>query len=275
MLNLNEFNMPPEQHQTRQNFHTLSARLLKKSIEERNLYDLFSASAEIPDAICMASNPKWSNRPFGAVNTVQNSACVCFVAKVILDTPVYQKRFGKVSMEDIFSEAETKGYRLWKLANRSTTLSMATPSVREIKKAFPQDEEIQRCTTLEQIYTIAGNPVGIGGSMYFIDNIISQASNNKMSVGFDTRLRSVKEIVQNLEDGFYVPVRVENSIYHNDPTRKEGHYVTIVGLNGSTATVLDSSYDEHGGVREIPIMRLFAAMTAKEGLVCAWNTRIK
>lgn len=274
MLNLNSFNMPPEQHQTRQNFHILSATMLKKSIEERNLYDLFSASAEIPDSICLAANPKWANRPFGAVNIVQNSACVCFVAKTILDTPVYQKKFGRISMEDIFVEAESKGYRLWKLSGRNKTLSMATPSVREIQKAFQDDKEIQECTTLEQIYSIAGRPVGIGGSMFFIDNIISSASKYKMSVGFDTRLRSVEEIVQNLKDGFYVPVRVENSVYHNDPTRKEGHYVTIVGLNGNTATVLDSSYDKYGGVRVIPIMRLFAAMTAKEGLVCAWNTRI-
>ena len=277
MLNLPMFNVSPEQHKLRQSNHIDSGRALKMSITKTNLMDMYNVlvNVPLPDSVCMASNPKWADRTFGAVNTVQKSACLCFVAKEILDHPTYRDYYGTVSMEEIFTEAENKGYRMWKLAHRTTTLNDSYPSLEYFKEVFKKDEDIQNCHTVEEVYQTAGMPVGIGGSMFFIDNLIANISNSQIQVGFHTRLHSIEEIIDNLKAGYPVPVRVNNAIYLNDPSKKEGHYVMLFGFEYGNAIIVDTSHDKSSGVLKIPVWRLFKAMTADDNLICAWNIRIR
>lgn len=277
MLNLPKFNVSPEQHKLRQNNHARSGKNLAKSIASTSLMDMCNINVHVPlpDAICMASNPKWANRIFGAVNTVEKSACICFVARLILEHPEFKNYFGDVTMEEVLHEAESKGYRMWKLANRTTTLNAAYPSLEYFKEVFKKDEDIQNCRTVEEVYQTAGMPVGIGGSMFFIDNLIANISNSQLQVGFHTRLHSVEEIISNLQAGYPVPIRVNNAIYLNNLLKKEGHYVMLFGFEYGNAIIVDSSHDKDSGVLKIPVWRLFQAMTADDNLICAWNIRIR
>lgn len=265
MLNLKNCNISPEEHAKRRDYHLTSGKSLKASINKFNIVLLDSAylAAKIPDQVPMASDPRWRNRQFGAVNTVEKSACIAFVSKVILDF------YGvAVSMEDLLTEIEQKGYRQWKLTKRSKTLSMPNIDFDSLKNAFPNDEEIQNCKSLREIFEIAGDPSGIGGSMFFIDNLIKELCND---TNVETRIQTVEKILANLSVGIPVPMRVQNSIYHNDSSRAEGHYVTLFGIINGTAIVVDSSYDKNSGIRCLPVKQLFAAMLGNENLICAWD----
>lgn len=285
MLNVPYFNVSSEEHRARTQMHLTSGQYLKQSLESLRLLDLagLNVQVQIPDAISMASNPKWANRQFGAVNTISNSGCICFVAKIILEHPVFQKFYGTVSMDEIFSEVETKGYRMWKLEKIPKALNIANPTVETLKEIFHDNNDICACNTLEEIYSIAGHPVGIGGSAFFLDYLIAQpfevadtsdSFQMPVLIGSNTRVLSIEQIVENLEAGFPVPIRVENSIYMNDPSKKQGHYITLFGFENGEAIVVDSSYDSCAGVRRIPVTQLFRAILANDNLIGAWNCNL-
>lgn len=208
-----------------------------------------------------AGDPRWSNRTFGAVNTVQNSACLAFISAIIL-----KYRGVDVNMEEIFVALEEGGYRKWKLANNSRTLSTPKLDVNSIKAEFPSSDPIQDCATLEDIYALYGHPVGIGGAAIAIDNIIKAISKNDNA---NTRISHINQIVKNLEKGLLVPMRVNNTIYHNDPERKGGHYVVLLALIHGIAIVLDSS--EETGLRLLPVKQLIDAIIEDEKLISVWD----
>lgn len=265
MINLKNCNVSPEEHAKRRNYHLTSGKSLKASISKFDVSILDSGYflAKIPDNVPLASDPRWCNRQFGAVNTVEKSACIAFVSKVILDFYSIS-----VSMEDLFVEIEQKGYRQWKLTKRTKTLSMPKIDFASLKNAFPDDEEIQNCQSLREIFEVAGSPSGIGGSMFFIDNLINELCNNS---NIETRIQTIDKLLSNLSSGIPVPMRVQNSIYHRDPSRAEGHYVTLFGIVNGTAIVVDSSYTESSGLRCLPVKQLFDAMLGNENLICAWD----
>lgn len=265
-LNLNEFNLPEEQHRERQRLHMEAAKTLKKSIENFDFSKLDSIESlvELPDEIPMASNPKWANRQFGAVSTVEKSACVAFVSKVILDYFHIH-----ISMLDLLSLIEDKGYRMWKLYKTKKTLNCPKAEYTILKKILADDARIQDCNTLEDIFDVFGEPVGIGGSSFLIDSILESISSKPIKVYDDTRIKTIDELISNLSMGIPVPIRVQNSIYHNDSSRAEGHYVTLFGMANGTAVVVDSSWES--GIRFMPVKQLFTAMIKNENLICAWN----
>ena len=269
MLNLPEFNLPLTEHRQRQASHEEAAKHLKESFATFNYTNLDTFNFVVPMKhfyVPMASDPQWANRPFGAVNTVQNSACVAFVAKMILDFYEFD-----ISMEDLLSEIENKGYRMWKLAKKAKTLNLPYPEVKAIKNQFYADDPIQLCNTLESIYELYGEPVGIGGSMFVIDNIINIIATKPVRIYNDTRIHSVHQLLWNLINGIPVPIRVQNSIYHDDPSRTEEHYVMLIGISCENAILLDSSYSLAGGINILPVTQLFKAMLWDDKLVCAWN----
>ena len=276
MFSVPHYNVSSEQDQIRHFNHLQSAHDLIASINSTRFLGLVGviASAEFPDSVCLASNPKWANRPFGFVGTVERSACLAFVSKLILDLPKFRKYFGYVTMEHVFTEMETKGYRLWSLQNIRKTFNIADRSLDSIKELFPGDPIISKCTSSEQVYEITGIPVGIGGSVFFLDNIIAMASSKKLAIGKDTRLHNFDEIVTNLNAGVPVPVRVQNSIYRGDDQSVGGHYIILYGMNRGMCYVFDSSEERNSGIRTIAAWRLFEAMIEDEGLACAWNCNI-
>ena len=54
-----------------------------------------------------------------------------------------------------------------------------------------------------------------------------------------------------------VPMRVENSRYHQDPMRPGGHFVILVAIHDQEALVVDSSVGE----KRLPIHQLLQAAT--------------
>jgi len=269
MLNLPKFNLPLAEHRQRQALHEEAAKHLKESFTTFNYHFLDTFNWVVPMKtfyVPMASNPQWANRPFGAVNTVEKSACVAFVAKMILAFYGFD-----ISMEELLVKIETKGYRMWKLAKKAKTLNLPYLEATTIKNMFYEDDPIQLCHTLEDIYELYGKPVGIGGSMFVIDNIINCIAIKPVRLYNDTRIHSVHQLLWNLINGIPVPIRVQNSIYHDDPSRKEGHYVMLIGISCGNAIVLDSSYDLGNGINILPAKQLFKAMLWDNNLICAWN----
>ena len=267
-LNLPHFKLSPREHILRQCNHEESAKDLRSSIENylNSSERRTGVIVDLPDEIPMASNPKWKNRTFGAVNTVEKSACVAFVSKVILD------HFGyKISMLSLLHEIERKGYRVWKLEKRSEKLYLSYPDLERIQDYFPDDLDIQYCSNLADLYDIAGKPVGIGGSMFLIDNVINYISENDLKIANDTRIHSIDQLFKNIVNGYPVPLRVNNSIYHDDPKKTGGHYITLFGIVNNQAILVDSSLDQNSGIVNIPFDRLLKAMIVDENLICAWN----
>lgn len=64
-----------------------------------------------------------------------------------------------------------------------------------------------------------------------------------------------------------VPLRVNNTIYHNDPQRIGGHNIILAGISNGEAILLDSSM----GINRIPAERLFKAAIANENLIAVWD----
>lgn len=262
---LPQYNQPKSKHEERQAYHLTAGKSLKSSFESYDNFKPFGHIIKMPSSIALSSNPEWANRHFGAVNTVKESGCVALLAKNILDHMGYD-----IPMEKLLIEIETKGYRQWKLANNKKTLTIPSAEVSEIKKLFPAEDPIQNCETIEDVYKLYGSPVGIGGSMFLIDNIIDMIAKKPVEIYKDTRIYSVNKILQNLENDIMVPVRVNNSIYHNDPSKTEGHYVILAGILEGKAIIIDSSC-EPNGINVIPTSQLFKAMLHDENLICAWD----
>lgn len=268
-FSLPEFEVPSEQHAARKKAVTVAALSMAaavKTIDIRRIVDKTDVMCELPKKVPMASDPRWASKPFGAANTVENSACIAFVSKVMLDYFGHQ-----VPMEAILDEIVSKGYRSWRFEKNPKTLVLPEVNLQEIKKKFPESKEIQKARNLEELFEVTGKPVGIGGSPMVIDNIVKQLSPKDIEIYRATRLYSVGEMILNLKKGIIVPVRVNNALYHNDANRKEGHYVTIFGIRDGKAYVVDTSVKENGGVKVLPIQRLLMAMVEDKNLICAWD----
>lgn len=261
MVVLPEFTVPAVEHRQRQENHIKSGKALKASIEAIDVDSLKGVRKVIPIAkeIVLAGDPRWANRQFGAVNTVQKSACVVFIMKAILDHFLNEN----IPIEDVLREVENKGYRMWKFEKINKTLNMPTIDWEQLKVEFP---EIKDCKSQEEIYEKLGKPVGIGGSMFAIDNLIKVLSGNKES---NTRITDVKEIFENISKNIPVPVRVNDSIYLNDPNKNEGRYIIIYGFSHGYAVTYDPS--SVSGIRVRTIKTLFDAMIKNENLIAAWD----
>lgn len=267
--NLKPYQVTPEEHQLRSRRHLNSGQLFKKSVEETDLKSFPNVFVGIPKDIPSASDPLWANVTFGAVNTAEKSACVVFISKIILN----EYGYNSISVLNLLNEAAQKGYRSWTLSNKRKTLTAPVATIDVFKKAFPDDEYIQSCTTLKEIYDKYGRPEGIGGSMFFIDNIIKLLSNDEnLRIGNDTRIQSIQQLLDNLKSGIMVPVRVENSIYHDTPFRTGGHYVVLVGFINQYALVVDTSFEN--GINIVPAKRFVNAIVGNhDDLICAWNLK--
>lgn len=264
-----DMRVAPKQHEFRQFLHSKSGLDFEDSVDSFN----FSAFAEenhsidFPKSIPFASNPEWKDMPFGPVGTIETSGCVVLTAKVILDYFGYSD----ITIEDITRLCVSKGYRMWKFPKLSKSLNLEEISLDNVKKEFPNVSEVITCNTLSDLYDKFGKPVGIGGSVYFIDNLISVLSNEseKLNIGYHTRIKKVSDLINNLEKGIPVPMRVNNRIYLDNPHKKEGHYVTLFAIKYGTAIVVDTSKEK--GLYCLPFERLMQAAIADPDLTCIWD----
>lgn len=210
----------------------------------------------IPERTYLANNSKWAEEPFGAVNDMEHSACLVFVAKHLLD--YYDVESDILELKDLIVQ---KGYRAWRFENSDRVFFTPEVSMCEALLALPEDVDKSQISTLEDAEKYLGKPWGIGGMRILLDNIIAEyAACGRVR---DTRLLFVSEVYKELQEGRMVPMRVRNDIYGTDPENKEGHFVILVAIKDQIATVVDSSVGE----RRLPIRQLLQATTI------AWKLR--
>lgn len=275
-MRLRKFRVSAEEHKRRTELHLEKGRELKESVlamtdEDWENVKKIQSYATYPHNILLASDPVFANINFGAVGTLQSSGCVVFVSAYIIDV-VLNRRFDICEWTDMVVE---KGYRSWCFENYpKVSFTSKNVSLIEAKSKLKGiANNIQNCENIEQLYAITGKAIGIGGSMFLIDNVIFELSGGSIYENMDviinrTRLNSVTKIIDNLKKGFMVPLRVNNAIYHDDKTREGGHYVILIGLENGVAYVLDSSI----GFITLPFKRLIKAVVNDEKLIAAWDT---
>ena len=247
-----------------------AGRCLAGSIETFNyskLNDFSYIVTGIPDEVPLSTNPRLASLPFGAVSTVSESGCIAFVTKYILN------HFDiNLSMEEWISELCYKGYRQWQFQNLAKALSSPRLDFNLIKEELSSDE-LANFKTIEELISFYGKPVGIDKSFYLIDSVIRGIANMILEdVEYaDCRIWYVEDIIYNIQKNIFVPVRVGNSIYHNDFGRRGSSYIIILGFDSGEAIVYDSSI----GFHHLPTKRLFYAIAAgyDQDLVAAWDLR--
>lgn len=229
----------------------------------------------------------YADMPFGIVGTVERAGVLVLSAHnafyALPSTDFYQGCECIPSVEKLNKDATTKGYRMWCCENFPyISFGWTEIKVKEIKKVFLNNSRflkeatpevissLKNAKTPEDIIKVLGRPHGIGGSMYYLDELIANFAvrgiHDVHPIAYrDTRLHNIHEIFENLWKETGVIVRVQNSIYLDDPEKVEGRYVILIGFEGTTAVLLDSSIK--GGIFKCPAERLFKAMIANVGLI--------
>lgn len=274
-MKLAKFSVSAEEHKKRQEAHRRIGAELKASYQAMMKEDwediegirLFS---KYPHNLILQSDPIFETIPFGPVGTVMSSGCVAFVSAYIIEHYIDRR----LEMRAWANTVVEKGYRSWRFENfPKVSFTSREVDLDEVKKKLGMLEpKILKCESTEELFRLTGKPEGIGGSMFLIDNVIAQLSKGNISGDMTsilgkTRISSVQDVISNLFNGYMVPMRVNNSIYHADPARTGGHYVILVGLYDGEAHVLDSLI----GFKRLPFRRLIEAALADDGLIACWD----
>lgn len=265
---LPEYHLPKELHEQRQQVHMAKGALLEESVRNWDFsINCLDAMADKP-MMDMPDIPMawmYKEMPFGAANTVEQAGCICFVSYYLL------REYGgycNFSFEEWVAEVVNKGYRAWKFRDYPGTFTSPKIDIEEAKKRFADKVDLTSCNTEAELIEKLGPAEGIGGNMFLLDNVISNMSVNKESQAvYDTRLVTIEDILGNLMEGLFVPMRVNNAIYHNDSSRAGGHYVTLYGVKDGKAFVWDSSI----GDVELPFKTLMEAAVADKNLIAVWD----
>ena len=272
-----------EEHIRRSDFQREASEEFLQSVKDLSgnysIFNGLNCGAELPDSVPFASNPKWSNMPFGAANTCGNASCGALQASVVIN---YLNNIASPSSKMLFELNPTvssvidalvqKGYRSWKLENKPGAMSAPVATLDAIYERFPDDEEVQACTSLDEVFEKFGKPSGVGTNFFWLDNIINLFSlDDELEIGRDTRITSVGKILQNLSRGIVVPIRVENSVYLGDPNHKGGHYVTWFAIEDGNAVIVDTAMEKSCGIYTIPVSQVMDAITAGPGMAVVWD----
>lgn len=270
-------NISKSEHQRRKELYAKSGEDLRNSILsqlDKNEFKDMLISGDYPlldvikekHAVALAQNPIWKDKRFGAVGLVGRAGCLVFTTYNMLYLLGMEKG---ISVQEILEIVVRKGYRMWKFSNRREALNWPEVTLDRIKETYP-DEDVQKCTSTEEAEAIIGKPWGIGGSMYFIDEVIAFLAKTRPYE--DTRIWSYMEMLDNLHKGIPVPIRVNNAIYKNDESLKQGHYANLVGFDKDGNAVLVDSHTE-GGFYKCPYDSFFRAVIADPGYISAWNCK--
>lgn len=302
-----EFTRSKEEHQLRSEYHKEKGKKF-----EDDYFFLYSNVSQadpsifnIPDnrmtylAKYLASSkrfvyqkdPRWADVPFGAANTLgaagslvfeaTNFLILCyFLLDLKIEKPSLFHNGGESAVREINRLVVTKEYRPWSLEYDSVKKTFFAPKVKKqvVKEAFKDYPKVQKCRTIKELEEILGKPMGIGGHMFFMDELIAHIGHQSAIPYKETRLESFEEIEDNLKYGIPVPMRVNNSIFDNTfgsdtpsnlPRNSAGRYVICVGIENGNAIVIDANSKEL--LRTVPILTLYHAITADHGLTCVWD----
>ena len=291
-----EFKRSPEEHQSRSSYH------IEKGLQLENEYynfwaDITKADTSIfnfPDnrlteiarylahynMFAYQKDERWANIPFGVVNTIGNAGSLIFCSDdlLILCSSLTGMKVEKPSLSYDNNEAAVreltrlivqKGYRSWKFKNFPKTLSLPKIKLIAVKEVLANCPEIQKCKSTKEFENFLGKPVGIGGHMFFLDELIALIGKDGTAPYRATRLESFWQIVNNIKYEIPVPMRVNNSIFYGDYSLTGGSYVICVGFENGNAIVIDANYKHF--LRTIPVVTLYHSIVADNGLTCVWD----
>lgn len=275
--------VPRKDHIKRTDFQNEASDKFLQSVQELcgnySIFNDIECGAELPDTVPFASNPKWKDIPFGAANTCGNASCGALQSAVVINyfnsiaTSDAKLLFNLTpSVLSIIDTLVKKGYRSWKLENKPGAMSAPVATFDAIQERFPDDKEVHSCTSLEEVFERFGNPSGVGTNFFWLDNVIKCFSlDDGIEIGKDTRISSVGKIIQNLSNGYVVPIRVENSVYLGDSNHKGGHYVTWFAVKDGNAVIVDTAMESSCGIYTIPVSQVLDAITAGPGMAVVWD----
>lgn len=210
-------------------------------------YDLLKSNM-----IPIASDAKWKDNPFGAASTLGKSGCMAFCTynTLLLANLPYPPL---LTFSEVTKLLVTHGYCLWKFAQDPQNEVLNLPRLANepiilsnLKEIYHDSKEMQYCVNLEEVYSILGNPVDIGGSPYFMDELfalmpiqtwskpeVNKEPKLKYKHYRDTRISNISTIFKNLKNEVPVPVRLQE--------KNNGHYVVLIGFEYGSAVYIDSS----------------------------------
>lgn len=230
----------------------------------------------LPEKIPIASNPLWANQPFGGNDTVERVKDAVLCTSVVLDY-LAGHISDKISLSDIprigelFYHFVSKNYCVWKPGSLPGLMYEPVATLDVYKKHFPDDEFIQQCTSIDEVFAKYQKPVCMNGAVDWFENIIKAFSQND---DVDIYLCNVQEIIANLNREIPVPICVDNSIYSPDGTNiNNHHYIVLFRIEGTEAVVVDPSKVETAGIHRLPVERLFKAISSSLIMAIAWDLR--
>lgn len=262
--------VPKEEHDTRLFVHNVAAKRFKESVKDifKNEKDNFMFFDKINalysyDFLFTTSSDEncYSLLPFGATNTIAGAGSGVFATAFIRRLYAPEEKFHITKWA---REVADKGYRSWHFTGekyKSEIFTSATVNSAEVAERFGLPE-VSRCSK-EDLEIKLGKIEGIGVSYFLIDNVIAELTGvNPVTM---TRILSVDELVRKVAIGIPAVIRVENSVYHNDPGMVGGHYVVLIGMTNGQFVVADSSI----GILLMSIKDILKAATA--GRCAVWN----
>ena len=270
---LPKYYVSAREHEIR-SISSLNSGLDFKDSVEKNLYskdfEKWNSVIHFPNTPLYAFNPKYANLQNGAVNTLENSGSALFIAYNLM------KYFFDINVDflNLKSVMEKKGYRQWYIYDlKDVTLTESKITLENLKINFKSNKDIQICKSLDDVYFNFGYPKGIGISAFFLDNIINLISDKKnLLIADDTRIKSIEQMLDNLNSGYPIPLRVDNKIYQNNPNLSGGHYIILLGFSHGLAHIFDTSIFNKV---LIPTKRLLKATIENPDKIFIWNINPK
>lgn len=268
------------EHQARKQIYAESGKDLRTSILSmlgRNDFKDMLINGDYPlleevikekHEFALAQDPRWKDKRFGAVGLMGQAGCLVYTTYNMLY--LTNKLEEQTTVHAIQKTVESKGYRMWRFSDREEALNWPEVTLDKIKAKYSEMECVQKCTSVKDAETILGKPRGIGGSMYFLDEVIAIAF--EMKAYADTRIWTTLELMDNLKMGIPVPIRVNNRLYWNAEDMEGGHYTILVGFDQDGNAVLVDSHTEEG-IYKCPYDRFFKAVVQDPGFMSAWNLK--
>ena len=291
-----EFKRNAEEHQSRSSYH------IEKGLHlEQEYYNIWADISKYDTSyfnfpgnrltetarylahsnlLAYQKDERWANMPFGVVNTIGNAGSLIFCSDNLLilcssltgmevEKPSLSYGNNEAVVRELTRLAVQKGYRPWKYENLPNALFLPKIKLIAVKEALANCAEIQNCKSTKEFEKILGKPVGIGGHMFFIDELIALIGREPTSPYRSTRLESFWQIANNIKYEIPVPMRVNNSIFYGDYSRTGGSYVICVGFENGNAIVVDANSKRF--LRTIPVVTLYHSIVADHGLTCVWD----
>ena len=201
---------------------------------------------------------------FYPIENLDKIACACFTTYAIL------KKYSdsEITFEEWVHEVVDKGYSIWRFSKYPEIVFCDTfINPVQVKKKFKEKVELSGLENKEHLKAILGKVEGLVCSELLFDNLITTLENVKAIN--QARLTTVEQVIENLKNGFWVPMRVNNALYRGDMKNKEGHYVILTGISNGTASVWDSTE----GICNLPFEILMKAAVKDSKLIGVWDLK--